>query len=262
MMDVNHDVTYLFDRMHSNSSVSNMMLENRIAIATGCPEPSVQLVEHHLTSLNGCKDFLTGKTGAYVKKSLEIVAQGHENHKSPGTDGVEKLPVPYPWWLLFIAGPFQRLEHSFHEHCFPQKSIQSGWAFFWCFLWRNPAPVDWVNGLPSAAELMSGKSYHICVETLNFSQVAKGPEIDLNSKFCLDDCMEAMLFVFNFSPPAQRRREIYQMNVTAEMTEAELPLIAFANSINDLSLEPSFLFEPENSTRLLFHETPLNFLVY
>lgn len=261
-MNVKPEVIFMYDRLGTNSPGSQTALESRIACATGCPEPPAHLIERHLGNLNGCKDFLIRRTEKYVKKSLEIFTRRLENRESHPHDLAELAPLQYPWWLVFVTGPFQRQENSFPEHCLPQKSIQSGWAFFWCFLWRNPAPVDWLSGFPSAAELMKGKSYHLCVETLNFSQVSKGPEIELNSTFSTDNCLEAKLLAFNFLPPAQRRREIYHMSVTIEMTEAELPLIAFASSINDLSSEPVFLFEPENSTRPLFQETPLNFLVY
>lgn len=264
MTGENHDISNRSEKFRSNSNSfgSTLRVDSRIAYANDCPEPSQDLVEQQLTHLNSCKTCLDRRTEKYVTKSLEIVGKKLTNGASHCRDLEETVPLHYPWWLVFIAGPFQRIENTFHAHCFPQKSIEAGLAFFWCFLWRNPAPVDWVCGLPSAAELMKDKSYQVCVETLNFSQISKGPAIEFNSNFTNGNCMEANLLVLNFSPPVQRRREIYQMNVTAEMTEVGLPLIAFASSINDLSSEPSFLFEPENSTGLLFHETPLNFLVY
>ncbi|GAA2691982.1 MULTISPECIES: hypothetical protein [Actinoplanes] len=83
--------------------------------------------------------------------------------------------VPYQFFDMIAVGPFQPIGGGPFR---PNRIIRAGErAFLIAAIWRNPTPLGFSPGNPSAADVMAGQSYVVRGQTVNVNDVANGPDL-------------------------------------------------------------------------------------
>ncbi len=236
-------------------------LENRVGIAEGTPRIPKELIERQMAQLEAFAEELKQRTDEYVRKAME------DARSKPGEVNMEIAePIGptrplYPWWDVYVVGPFQPIGYPPHGPFLPHKIVQPGYVFLWAVIWRNPAPIDWIYGNPSAAQIMNGRRYMLNCELLNLSTVTNGPDVHVAGAFTVGGYIDFHLLVVRLPRPPQGRPHLYECNVTVDTSEDAQPMAAFATWVYDLDREPAFLHRPYVRQHW-HHEQPMRFLVY
>jgi len=193
-----------------------------------------------------------------------------------GTEAAEPItlhPLPYQWWNLLLAGPFQSiaalgpfLPHKIIRHDEP--------AFMIAALWRNPAPIPPGFGNPSAAQIMAPYDFRIHLETCNLTACVNGPDFGPIDGVFGGGFINTFTVPINFAQPQQGRPTLYEMNMVVDILGPGVglpPFAGFATWVLDPDLEPPFFFPfipgvgpvfiPGVGPRLQ-HDTPARFAVY
>lgn len=236
-------------------------LIERVGIARGTPEVPRELIERQLAQLEAYARTLEERTSAYVQKAMDLARKGPSGVSTELAEPIGPIFPQYPWWNLFVVGPFQPLGLPAGGPFLPHKIVQPSFMFIWCVIWRNPAPIDWVFGNPSAAQIMNGREYTLVAQMMNLSNVTNGPDIVLNSSFSVGGIIDAHLLVYYPPTPPQGRPDLYECNITVDTTEDAQPMAAFGTWLYDIDSEPGFLFYPTVYPQY-HHERPMRFLVY
>jgi hypothetical protein len=142
---------------------------------------------------------LTEQTKALSKRLSQAAAPSNNAIEAGSPIG----PGLYNWFDVLVVGPFQQTGPL--GPFLPHKIISaSEAAFLLVAVWRNPFPIPGGGSPPSAAQVMTGLSYRVNVETINLTAVIDGPDRQQTGVFgagFID------VHVFNFpAGPSGRRR--------------------------------------------------------
>jgi hypothetical protein len=226
---------------------------------------------------------LKQQTRLYQKQYAELTRQvaRAKAKEDGGTEAAEPITmlggVPYQWWNLLLAGPFQAGVPT--GPFLPRKIIAANErAFMIVALWRNPLPL---GGGPSAANIMSPFTYRVRLETINLTAVVNGPDFTdpappatamFGGGFINVHTIQMPAGVFG--TPAQGVPRLFEVNATVDIIGPGVGLPAFAGFstwVFDPDTEPPFLFPFIPQVGFVFvpgvpprlqHDTPARFLVY
>lgn len=177
---------------------------------------------------------------------------------------------PYPWFDLYMAGPYQFAPSSFAY--LPHKIIRvDEWAYLVGVLWRNPAPINYIVGNPSAADMMAALNFSAVFESIDLTNVANGPDFGpftfgggpIGGGFI--NYFYALIPPNTFPAPLQGKPTLYEVNLTVDVTgpgivPATLPFSGFATWQFDPDLQPPSLVP--GAPPALKHDVPARFLVH
>jgi hypothetical protein len=200
---------------------------------------------------------LTERTMSYVRTTQRIARGAQPEAGEPWIPG----PPPYLFWDMLVAGPYQ-IFHSGTGPYRPSKIIRDGeFAFMLGVLWRNPGSL---GGGPSAAELMNSRDFRINFELMNLTTVSNAILPGINGTFADYPTNFLTPFILPFmpsNPSGEGHPDLYEMNVTCDLTSGAQSMAAFATWVYDPDTEPGFLFRP-TMTQGWEHERPIRFMVY
>lgn len=233
----------------------------RVAYASSTSRLPAELIERHLSKMDAFVDTLVDRTNQYVNNAIEKSKKGPSAVELEIAAPIGPVFPLYPWWNLLVVGPFQGLGLPPAGPFLPNKVIQAAPTFIWTILWRNPAPIDWVFGNPSAAQVMNGRNYSLWAEMINLTNVTNGPDINIAGTFAVGGFMDAQLLVFTPPTPPQGKPDLYELNVTVDVTAGAQPMAGFASWVLDLDTEPAFLNRPLMGPQWQY-ERPVRFMVY
>jgi hypothetical protein len=201
---------------------------SRVAFAAGMQRPPLELVERYESILETYAGKLKERIEQNLKKSGG--ASAHTGSAEPFSG------ASYKWWDVFVTGPFQNIAAP---PFLPHKIVAAGEAaFFLAFVVKNPRPTPGPG--PSALMLMNGRPFNLRAEMMNLSNVTDGPDIVVASAFNTE-VVQAFLLLFAAPAPPQGKPDLYEVNVTVDVTDAFLqPMAAFATRLRDADCDPGF----------------------
>lgn len=185
----------------------------------------------------------------YIKQLAALTRAAQTNGNGETKEAAEPisffLGIPYQWWNLMLAGPFQPVAPL--GPFAPQKIIRHGEpAFLLAAFWRNPAPLPFGPN-PSAAQIMSPYTCRLRLEGINLSDVANGP--DFVDTFAFGpgniNIRAIVLPTAAFTPPTDGNPKLWEFNATADILgqgPGLPPFAGFATAVYDPDIEPPFLF--------------------
>jgi hypothetical protein len=206
----------------------------------------------------------TRATMAQVARASEPVAAGGEEAELAGITSTAPFLPPYAWFDLFCAGPFQFAPGAAF---LPHKVIRAGEpSFMLGVLWRNPAPINFIVGNPSAADMMAALNFSVWFETVNLTSVTDGPDF---GPFVFSPIgggfINAFFAPLTFAAPPSGKPNLYEVNMTVDVTgpgivPATLPFSGFATWQFDPDFQPPTLvpgtipsFKQDIPARFLVH---------
>lgn len=251
-----------------------------------------------VTSVKAAAEIAANTYGLDMQKNAEAIAKAWEeklkeqtkvytrqlvaltnNKKEAGVEAAEPITlhggIPYQWWNLLLAGPFQLVAPL--GPFLPHKIIRAGEpAFMIAALWRNPSPLPGGPN-PSAAQIMSPFEYRIWLETCNLSSCMDGPDFGPVGNVFGGGFINTHVIPLvpgAFAAPPQGRPSLYEMNMVVDILGPGVglpPFAGYATWVLDPDLEPPFFFPfvpgvgpviiPGVGPRLQ-HDIPARFLVY
>ena len=204
------------------------------------------------------------RTEAYVKKALELAKQGPGPEYAGPVSGPSWLP--YPWWNLLLIGPIQIVGAPPGGPFMPSKVMNPAEpAWMISGLWRNPAPINWVAGTPSACQVMNGRQFQINFEVVNLTSVIQGPDLaPIAGTFPnAPNCTQwNAIPIVNLPVPAQGKPDLYNLYGTVDIVgTADQPFAGAASWILDPDTEPQFLLLPGRGPHW-HYDVPAQFICY
>lgn len=158
---------------------------------------------------------LKEQTRNYVRKAMEQHRKGPEIAEP-------MVPVfpPYPYWGLFMAGPFQPLGAA-NGPFLPNKMIRADDPAFMLYaIWRNPGCVSWACPGPSACELMGGWEAQLWMRLGNLTTWSAGPahgpiNVTLEN---YPTCASFGWVPLTLPAPPDGQPDLYEINTTVDIT--------------------------------------------
>ncbi len=221
-----------------------------------------ELEQHAQVLLDAWEAKLKMQSKDYTKRAMAMA-------RGEGLEMAEPItgPIPYPWWNLLAAGPYQ-ITGGPGGPFLPNKIIQATEvSFLLCILWRNPACINWMCPGPSAATVMSAYDITIHLETVNLTNVTNGPDF---GPFTFSPIGAGYLNSFfvplTFPAPPQGKPDLYEINMTADVSGPVpgLPFAGYSTWVFDPDLEPP-VFPPflrPGVPAHWDHDKPCRFMVY
>jgi len=208
------------------------------------------------------QDMFKRRTDAYVKKAMEL------NKKGPSASRIGE-PIsgwpPYPWINILVAGPFQTVGAPPSGPFKPSKIIAyRDPAYIFTFVWRNPAPINWIPGTPSACQVLNGRKFQVNFEVVNLTYVTQGPDLrEIQDTFSnAPQCIQMYWRRMGpFPEPQQGKPDLYDLHTTIDVIEHEQPVAGFATWIFDPDYDPHWLFFPDVGPHWQY-ERPMQYMVY
>jgi hypothetical protein len=205
-------------------------------------------------------------TKRYVKRAMKAHREGPPEELEMA-EAIGPVYPPYPYWDLFLAGPFQPLGGGAAGPFLPQKIIRADDpAFMTCHLWRNPECINWACPAPSACEMMSGWTATVWLRTTNFTKTVAGPafgpfEIKLPN---YPDCIYSFDVPLDgsFPVPPNGAPDLYEVNATVDITgPGAVSFAGYATWMFDPDTDPLWWFFPEVGPQYQY-DVPVRLLVY
>lgn len=205
------------------------------------------------------KSFVDSYVAKLQAKTETLIQRVEEAKAAPKTEAADPVtPGGYQYWNILSLGPFQALGPLGPYR--PTKIIAAGeLAWMTAIVWINPLPGP--GGSVSGTQYLGSRPWRLRFETINLSTVSNGPD---------------MTFVGNFSGPAPVllartwffvpgdpgiNPNLYETNVTIDITDPGQPAAGFANWHFDPDQEPGFLIFPTVNPTWQ-HDIPARYLVY
>jgi hypothetical protein len=231
--------------------------QSRIYLAEGVKLASAEILERYESILDGYSKKVNDRIELNLNAALAL-ADKTQDDKSP------KMGTPsttgYKMWDVFAVGPVQFGVPPFR----PNKIVAAGdVVWFFVSVVTNPLPIPGGGGfLPSATQLVAGRPYRLRLQSLNLTNVTAGPAIAINSIFP-GVPSQTFLLGLSFRTPLQGRPELYEVNVTADVTDnTQQPMAAFATHMFDLDVDPGFPNPVPPQNAHMHVEQPMRILSY
>ncbi|RME00616.1 MAG: hypothetical protein D6814_03190 [Calditrichaeota bacterium] len=260
ILEVNNFV--IMDEQINGVGSGNLHAESKakVAMASGTTDVPPKLLNRQ-----------RGQFQAYARKfrlqMQKFLNSMQEKTLHEATEAFLKLPgwksgryPDYHWCNVYVAGPFQELQSSGKAPNLPDKIIQPAPTFLWIMVWRNPAPIDWIPGNPSAAKVMNGTQYKLCCQMRNQTRLSRAADVVLKGTFEPDHNLETYLLAFSPTSPRKGLPELYELHVALTTLEEAQPMAAFATWVYDLDMPAEYLLC--SSAHPGFRHQPMRFLVY
>jgi hypothetical protein len=206
------------------------------------------------------QNLFKNRTDAYVKKAMELNKKGPSASRIP--EPITGWP-PYPWINIFIAGPFQVIGYTSPGHFKPSKIIAHGEkAHIFAFVWRNPGPINWIPGTPSACNVLNGRKFQVNFEVVNLTSVMEGPDVKPIRDDFRHECIQMYCQEMGpFPEPREGKPDLYELYSTIDVIGHEQPIAGFTTWIFDPDYDPHWLFFPDVGPHWQY-ERPMQFMVY
>lgn len=142
----------------------------------------------------------------------------------------------------------------------PSKVIAAGEpAFLVAFLWVNPAPgLGFV--VPPAVQL-GGRGWRVTLDLANITTMNSTKLVQTGTFGNPADAAPGVAIFSLPTPDPGLDPDVYEANVTYDITDPGQPYAAFATNFFDVDTDPGFLFVPP-STPQWRSEVPNRYLVY
>jgi hypothetical protein len=177
----------------------------------------------------------------------------NQNRPSPnGDDRVARIAeptavfsgLPYQFFDLIAVGPFQPIGTGPFR---PNRIVRAGEpAFLLAAVWRNPVPLGFTPGNPSAAEVMAGQRFTIRGQTVNVNDVADGPDLGPATGQFGGGFVDFRVFSIPSLPaPEDGSPRLLDITLTIDVNSVESGLPPFAGYASlwlQLDTEPPFVF--------------------
>ncbi|MFC3743740.1 hypothetical protein [Paractinoplanes deccanensis] len=152
--------------------------------------------------------------------------------------------VPYQFFDMIAVGPFQPIGGPPFR---PNRIIRAGErAFLIAAIWRNPAPLAFTMGNPSAADVMAGQPYVIRGQTVNVNDVANGPDLGpVNGTFGGGFVDFHVLRIPAVPAPPDGAPRLLDITLTIDVRSVASglpPFAGYASQWLQLDTEPPFVF--------------------
>lgn len=152
--------------------------------------------------------------------------------------------LPYEFFDLIAVGPFQPVGSGPFR---PNRIIRAGeQAFVIAAVWRNPAPLGFTPGNPSAAEVMAGQSFTIRGQTVDVNNVTNGPDLGpVSGTFGAGFVSFFVLPIPTLSVPPDGAPRLLDITLTIDVRSVALglpPFAGYASQWLQLDQAPPFVF--------------------
>jgi hypothetical protein len=152
--------------------------------------------------------------------------------------------IPYQFFDLIAVGPFQPIGSGPFR---PNRIIRAGEpAFLIAAVWRNPTPLGFTPGNPSAADVMAGQSFTILGQTVNVSNVTAGPNLGpVTGTFGAGFTNFFVLPIPSVPPPGDGSPRLLDITLTIDVRSVAQglpPFAGYASQWLQLDTEPPFVF--------------------
>jgi len=231
------------------------------ALAANEAFAATEVEKHAQAVLDAWKAKLEVQTKDFVHRMLAPQPQ-MAGPITPGLAG-----IPYPWLDCFFAGPYQFVPGSGY---LPHKVMKANeWAYLLGYIWRNPAPIGWIGGGLSAADVLSAYNFRARFEIVNLTTVGNGPDLGPIDFVPIGGGFLNGFFVLvppgTFPMPPSGRPNLYEVNLTVDATgpgstAAGLPFAGYATWLYDPDYQPPTIMSPVWPHWQ--HEIPGRFMVH
>jgi hypothetical protein len=152
--------------------------------------------------------------------------------------------LPYQFFDLIAVGPFQPIGAGPFR---PNRILRTGEpAFLIAAIWRNPLPLGFQAGNPSAAEVMAGQQYMVRGQTVNINDVANGPDLGpATGTFGAGFLDFHVLYIPSVPAPPDGSPKLLDITLTIDVRSVASGLPPFAGYASvwlQLDTEPPFVF--------------------
>ncbi|MGH9838851.1 MAG: hypothetical protein ACREEM_08715 [Blastocatellia bacterium] len=209
--------------------------------------------------LDRVRNFVDGYT-ASLEAKIEAYAQSMSGVKTEAGEPV--LPGGYQYWNIMSLGPFQAFGPVGPYR--PSKIIAAGeLAWMSAAVAINPLPGP--GGSLPGTTVLGSRPWRLRFETINLSTVSNGPDATFIGTFSGPAPILSVFTWFFVPGDPGINPNLYETNVTIDITNPAQPFAGFATWHFDPDLEPGFLTPvgplPPVGPRLE-HDIPARYLVY
>ena len=158
---------------------------------------------------------------------------------------------------VLTTGPIQFIGNPPYA---PNKIIEAGQlAMMLAVVWVNPSTID-PSGAPilPGTTVLDGRTIRVRFETINLTNVTNGP--DHTDVRLLNNVLHFFPWFFVPSDPGVNPN-LFETNVTVDVTNVRQPFAAFSTWHFDVDSEPGFLGRPTIPAGWQ-HDVPARYLVY
>jgi len=209
--------------------------------------------------LDRVRNFVEGYTTSLEAKT-EAFARSVEAAKAgPKTEAADPvLPGGYQYWNILSLGPFQAFGPVGPYR--PSKIIAAGeLAWMSAVVWINPLAGP--GGSLPGTTVLGSRPWRLRFETINLSTVTNGPDATFIGTFSGPAPIVSVFTWFFIPGDPGINPNLYETNVTIDITNPAQPFAGFATWHFDPDIEPGFLGIPTVGPRLQ-HDIPARYLVY
>ncbi len=166
----------------------------------------------------------------------------------------------FPYWNCLTYGPYTYDQFTFlPSQYMPNKVVAAGdFCLLGALIWINPVAPPFS---PPPTIQLGGRSYNVRFEAINLSTVSDGPDGTFPGTFApVAPVITPMYWWFPTNDPGVNPN-LYEVNVTVDLTLSGQPFAAFSTWHFDPDTEPSFLGLPPTMPQWTY-ERPPRFMVY
>lgn len=218
------------------------------------PEALQQRSDAVLQTLEDVKERLNRGNTKYLQQVEQINRARDMQHQQQNgrSTGMSELADPtavfgglqYQFFDMIAVGPFQPIGSGPFR---PNRIIRAGEpAFLIAAIWRNPAPLGFTPGNPSAAEVMAGQPYTVRGVTVDVNNVTSGPPVGpVNATFGAGFVDFHILSIPTLPPPADLAPRLLDITLTIDVRSVASglpPFAGYASQWYQIDREPPFVF--------------------
>ncbi len=209
--------------------------------------------------LNRVRNYIDGYT-ASMEAKINAYAESMSGVKTEAAGPT--LPGGYQYWNVMSLGPFQAVGPVGPYR--PSKIIAAG-ELAWMAAAVAINPVPGPGGSLPGTTVLGSRPWRIRFESINLSTVSNGPDATFTGTFSGPAPILLVRTWFFVPGDPGINPNLYETNVTIDITDPAQPFAGFATWHYDPDTEPSFLTPvgqvPTIPPRLQ-HDIPARYLVY
>lgn len=213
------------------------------------PEP---LRDHQDALAQVVRDVRAGLERGTTRYRDQTTRLQAEQQRQRGAGGTAELAeptavfggFPYQFFDLIAVGPFQFVGPGPFR---PSRIVRTGEpAFLLAAVWRNPTPLGFTPGNPSAADVMAGQPFVIRGQTVNVNDVINGPDLGpVNGTFGGGFTDFFFLLIPSVPAPPDGSPLLLDITLTIDVRSVASglpPFAGYASQWLQLDQEPPFVF--------------------